>query len=226
MPDAQQSQKLSPTSQTRKQSPISVSASDIGARSSGMTLQSKCATKPASVSRKPLRAKTCKGCGDKFVPDRALQVVCSVPCSWAYVGKQNAATDRRLTRAAKAKLKTRRDWLREAQAAFNRFIRARDVGKPCISCGRHHQGQIHAGHFLSTGARPELRFNENNVHAQCAPCNNHLSGNIVLYRKGLIAKVGIELVEWLEGPHQPKKYTIDELKSIKDKYTKLAKELA
>lgn len=43
MRDALPSMKLSPTSQTRKQSPISVSASDIGARSSGMTLQSKCA---------------------------------------------------------------------------------------------------------------------------------------------------------------------------------------
>jgi hypothetical protein len=179
----------------------------------------------ADLPKQKLRQKTCKGCGDKFVPDRPLQVVCSVPCSWAYVGKENAKTDRRLTRAAKAKLKTRRDWLREAQAAFNRFIRLRDAGQPCISCGRHHQGQIHAGHYLSTGARPELRFEELNVHAQCAPCNNHLSGNIVLYRKGLIAKLGMEIVEWLEGSHEAAHYTIDDLRQIRADYTRKAKEL-
>lgn len=173
-----------------------------------------------------MRAKACKACGDKFTPDRPLQMVCSVPCSWAYVAKENAKTDRRLTREQKAKLKTRRDWVREAQAAFNRFIRTRDMGQPCISCGRHHQGQMHAGHYLSTGARPELRFNELNVHAQCAPCNNHLSGNIVLYRKGLIQKIGVQLVEWLEGPHEATHYSVDDLKAIKAEYTRKAKELA
>lgn len=172
-----------------------------------------------------MRAKACKACGDKFVPDRPLQVVCSVPCAWAYTAKENAKTDRRLTREAKAKLKTRRDWIREAQVAFNRYIRARDMGQPCISCGRHHTGQWHAGHYLSTGARPELRFNENNVHAQCAPCNNHLSGNIVLYRKGLIEKIGVVAVELLEGAHEPKHYTVDDLKEIKARYTALAKQL-
>jgi hypothetical protein len=179
----------------------------------------------ADLPKQKLRQKTCKGCGDKFVPDRPLQVVCSVPCSWAYVGKENAKTDRRLTRAAKAKLKTRRDWLREAQAAVNLFVRLRDRLEPCISCGRHHAGQIHAGHYLSTGARPELRFHEQNVHAQCAPCNNHLSGNIVLYRQGLIAKLGLPIVEWLEGPHEQKHYTIDDLRQIRADYTRKAKEL-
>ena len=172
-----------------------------------------------------MRFKTCRGCGEKFAPERPLQIVCGVPCAWAYKAKQDAKADRRLTREAKAKLKTRRDWLREAQAAFNRFIRLRDAGKPCISCGRHHQGQYHAGHYLSTGARPELRFSELNVHLQCAPCNNHLSGNIVLYRKGLIAKIGLESVDWLEGPHEAKHYSIDELKAIKAEYTRKAKEL-
>ena len=172
-----------------------------------------------------MRFKTCRGCGEKFAPERPLQIVCGVPCAWAYKAKQDAKTDRRLTREAKAKLKTRRDWLREAQAAFNRFIRLRDAGKPCISCGRHHHGQYHAGHYLSTGARPELRFSELNVHLQCAPCNNHLSGNIVLYRKGLIAKIGQESVDWLEGSYEAKHYSIDELKAIKAEYTRKAKEL-
>lgn len=45
-----------------------------------------------------------------------------------------------------------------------------------------------------------------------------------MYRKGLIAKVGIELVEWLEGHHEPKKYTVDDLQAIKAHYTALCKQ--
>ncbi|MFK5282538.1 hypothetical protein ACI3PL_23545 [Lacticaseibacillus paracasei] len=32
-------------------------------------------------------------------------------------------------------------------------------------------------------------------------------------------------VEWLEGPHEPKHYSADDLKEIKAKYTALAREL-
>jgi hypothetical protein len=122
-------------------------------------------------------------------------------------------------------MKSRADWLREAQAAFNRYIRLRDHDKPCISCGRQHQGQWHAGHYRSVGACPELRFMELNVHKQCAPCNDHLSGNIVEYRRGLIERIGIDQVEWLEGNHEAKKYTIEEIKAIKAEYTHKSKEL-
>ncbi|EIM3171206.1 recombination protein NinG, partial [Escherichia coli] len=60
-------------------------------------------------------------------------------------------------------------FIRQAQQAFNAFIRYRDRDLPCISCGRHHEGQYHAGHFRTTGAHPELRFDEDNCHKQCAP---------------------------------------------------------
>jgi hypothetical protein len=128
-------------------------------------------------------------------------------------------------RSAKQKMKSRADWLREAQAAFNRYIRLRDHDKPCISCGRQHQGQWHAGHYRSVGACPELRFEELNVHKQCAPCNDHLSGNIVEYRRGLIERIGIDRVEWLEGNHAAKKYTIEEIRAIKAEYTRKAKDV-
>jgi hypothetical protein len=65
-------------------------------------------------------------------------------------------------------------FIKQAQHAFNEFIRYRDRDFPCISCGRHHDGQYHAGHFRTTGASPELRFDEDNCHKQCSACNNHL----------------------------------------------------
>lgn len=123
------------------------------------------------------------------------------------------------------KLKSRSEWAREAQAAFNAFIRARDADLPCISCGRHHQGQYHAGHYLSVGARPELRFVELNVAKQCAPCNTHLSGNAVMYRKALVDRIGTASVDWLEGPHPTRHYSVDDLREIKKTYAAKAREL-
>lgn len=108
--------------------------------------------------------------------------------------------------------------MKEAQAAVNAYVRERDRDLPCISCGRFHQGQWHAGHYLSRGAHPELALDERNLAKQCQPCNTHLSGNQLEYRKGLIARYGIDHVEWLEGPHEAKKYTIDDLKAIRDEY--------
>jgi len=128
-------------------------------------------------------------------------------------------------RERKEKIKSRSDHLREAQAAFNAFIRARDHDKPCISCGRHHNGQYHAGHYLTVGAHPEMRFDEMNCYKQCAPCNNHLSGNIVEYRKGLINRCGVGVVEYLEGPHEPMRITVDQIKQVKADYRHRAREM-
>jgi hypothetical protein len=114
--------------------------------------------------------------------------------------------------------------MKEAQQAFNAWVRARDAKEPCISCGRHHQGQYHAGHYRTTKACPELRFEPDNCWKQCSPCNTHLSGNILEYRKKLIAKLGLERVEWLEGPHEPKRYRIEDLKEIRDTYRLKLKE--
>jgi hypothetical protein len=139
--------------------------------------------------------------------------------------EKRVKADRKETREKKQALKTRSQWMKEAQIEFNRYIRLRDADQTCISCGRVHRGQYHAGHYRTVGSCPELRFSELNVHKQCAPCNNHLSGNIVNYRLQLIQKIGEENVEWLEGKHEPKHYTIDDLKAIKAKYKTLCREL-
>ncbi|VTP67823.1 Bacteriophage Lambda NinG protein [Leclercia adecarboxylata] len=90
-------------------------------------------------------------------------------------------------------------FIKQAQHAFNEFIRYRDRHLPCVSCDRHHEGQYHAGHFRTTGANPELRFDEDNCHKQCSACNNHLSGNLTAYRPALIAKIGQAVLTPLWG---------------------------
>jgi hypothetical protein len=166
-----------------------------------------------------MKIKTCKSCRSDFVPVRPLQRVCSPACAIAILKAKQAQRAAKQQRQDKQRIKTKAKWLQEAQTEFNKFIRLRDKFEPCISCNRMHTGQYHAGHYRSVGAAPaELRFCEENVHKQCAPCNNHLSGNIVQYRINLVRKIGIERVEWLEGKHKPKNYTIDDIKAIKATY--------
>src|SRR5690606_27037161 len=153
-----------------------------------------------ATSKKP-RPKKCRNtaCRSEFVPARPLQTACSVACAIALTqaakARQSREQDRQertARRAARERIKTKGDYLRETQAAFNEWIRERDRDLPCISCGRHHQGQWHAGHYRTVGANPELRFNPLNVHKQCAPCNNHKSGDIVNYRINLVERIGAD----------------------------------
>lgn len=185
------------------------------------------------VALKEVKQKTCKACGGKFRPSfNSTQVVCSPKCALAHAPanqqKARKAIDQRERReiqVRKEKLKSRADHLKEAQVVVNQYIRLRDADLPCVSCGRFHDGQWHAGHFRSAGGHPELRFEPLNIWRQCAPCNTHKSGDLVNYRAELVRRIGAEKVEWLEGPHEAKRYTIDDLKAIKAEYRAKIKQL-
>lgn len=128
-------------------------------------------------------------------------------------------------REGMAKLKSRSDWLREAQIAFNAYIRERDKGRACVSCGQATGCKMNAGHYRSVGSSPATRFEELNCWLQCEKCNSYLSGNQIEYRKELLRRIGPERLEWLEGPHEVKKYTVDQLKQIKANYSAKLKAL-
>ena len=174
----------------------------------------------------------CKQCKEPFTKIRPMQSTCSIPCALGLVEAKKAkaqakaaAEERRLTAEARVRLKTRSELANEAQAAVNAYVRLRDAGLPCVSCLRHHQGQYHAGHYMSRGARPDLRFDLDNIHKQCAPCNEHLSGNIALYRIELVKRIGQAGVDRLEGPAQQEKMTRDQLIELKAKFRAMAREL-
>lgn len=126
--------------------------------------------------------------------------------------------DRQRLAEKKQQVKPLSYFIKQAQQAFNDFIRYRDRHLPCISCNRYHEGQYHAGHFRTTGANPELRFDEDNCHKQCAPCNNHLSGNLIAYRPALIAKIGQARFDALMGPHELPKWKREDYIRIRDEY--------
>lgn len=174
--------------------------------------------------RASLKPKRCAQCRDVFTPARSMQRVCSPLCAAALAAKQRAQKEARAKRDERKsmrerieKAKTRADHLREAQAAVNAYVRLRDANDPCISCDRPATwgGQWHASHFKSVGSTPSERYNLWNIHRACSICNAWLSGNIGGYRPRLIAKIGIEKVEFLEREHPPKKYDIEYLKRLK-----------
>ncbi|HFX2685897.1 TPA: recombination protein NinG [Pseudomonas aeruginosa] len=173
-------------------------------------------------------------CGAKFAPMRLGQKVCSPDCALAIKDKHAtparkaiADRDRREIKARKEKLKSRAEHLKECQAIFNQYIRLRDADKPCVSCGRPAtwDGQWHASHYRSVGSTPALRFNPLNVHRACSICNSHLSGNIMGYRPELVRRIGEEAVLALEGPHEPLKLTIEDIKALKAKFRARVREL-
>lgn len=170
-------------------------------------------------------AKKCKVCGADFMPISSLARVCSVPCAIADVKAKKVKEFRKETRARKKALKTQSDWVQEVQVEFNRFIRARDAGNPCISCRRSTGAKVNAGHYRPTSTAPELRFNEINCHLQCEHCNTFKSANLTNYRPALVEKIGLSLVDWLEGPHKPLKLQIDELQALKRYYKQRTKEI-
>jgi len=172
-----------------------------------------------------IKLKACKVCKERFQQFNSTTKACSIACSLELVKQAHDKEYRKETKRLKDKIKSRSEWLKDAQTVFNKFIRLRDNDLACISCGRHHSGQYHAGHYRSVGSAPELRFEELNNNKQCSPCNNHLSGNLIPYRVNLIKKIGVDKVEWIEGHHEAKKYTIDQIKEIIKLYKQKIKDL-
>lgn len=179
----------------------------------------------------------CRVCKEEFVKQRPLQAVCSPRCAvadaQARAAKKRVEQERQAKREARAKaqaaknrLKRLSDWAAEAQAAANRYVRLRDHGQPCISCGRPWAENFQAGHYIPRGRGSALRFDADNIHAQCPQCNLYESGNLIQYRRGLIAKIGAARVEEMEtAGYAAKKWTVAELQEIKAYYRAKAKEL-
>lgn len=168
------------------------------------------------------RLKKCKVCGEQFKPFNSMAKACGIQCALV-LGRE--ATAKKAKAEFKAKDTTHLKAL--AQKVFNSFIRLRDEGEECISCDKSKdwQGQWHAGHYMTTGARPQLRFNELNVSRQCSQCNLYLSGNLAQYRLKLIGKIGLEAVEALESDTSSAKLRAEDYTRIIAEYRLKIKQL-
>ena len=122
----------------------------------------------------------------------------------------------------KAKNKTYTQKVNEAKLIFQAWVRNRDNGLPCISCGNPNPSDWSGGHYFPAGVYRGLIFDERNCNAQCNTyCNKYLSGNLIEYRLGLINRYGKDFVEQLESEKEAKrvyKWSDQELENIKQKY--------
>lgn len=188
--------------------------------------------------------KKCKFCKKPATNKFGLNYFCNTECAYKQAranqdkkASKDIAEQRKADREKLKRLKSRSEWLKELQVIFNRFIRLRDAKENCISCGMpeweivagtpiNQVGGIwDAGHYLSRGAYPELRFDEANCHKQCKRCNGG-SGKFSAknktvtqrYRENLINKIGQAEVDRLEGKQEPLKLTIPEIQNLIAEY--------
>ena len=202
-----------------------------------------------------IKPKICKICSESFIPMfSTTQKTCKkMRCIIELVNlnkekklqrdiKAFKKSERKDLRERKEALKSRSDWLKEAQVAFNAYIRERDKGNLCISCGKSEAElkiknpiAMVCGHFLSVGGHPELRFQEYNANLQCTRCNGgagkygqfNSKGLTVTqdYKINLIDKIGLSNVEWLEGKHEAQNWQVEDIKEIKAYYREQLKQL-
>lgn len=186
--------------------------------------------------------KKCIICKEGFTPKfrtterHCDNIDCKVKWSMMVVAKKKEKEAKENRRSwnkekleTKDRLKTLSDYEREAKKSFQKWVRLRDKDLPCISCGNSRTTDWAGGHYFSAGMYSGLMFDERNCHKQCNTyCNKNLSGNLLEYRKGLIARFGLEFVDKLESESDSKrnyKFTKQELIAKKLQYDIKIKEL-
>ena len=178
--------------------------------------------------RKPSKCQVCRA---EYFKVSAWQKICpKLDCVISFAAKEK---EKRLRKEAKIerkdlaerreKIKTLTDWIADVQKVFNAYIRERDRFLPCICCGKmggvwSRGGIWDAGHYRSRGSAGHLRFDERNVHKQLKQCNSYGAGRHSDFRIGLIERNGLQEVLELEADQTIRKWSIDELRSIKSLY--------
>lgn len=88
--------------------------------------------------------------------------------------KKEKLKARALVRKVKKQF-SRSKLIKEADRVFSLYIRGRDTGKPCCTCGAPWTEQAQCGHFMSR-RYTSTKWTESNAHGQCFRCNMILSG--------------------------------------------------
>lgn len=174
----------------------------------------------------------CKVCRKPSEPFNTLHNYCSIDCQLKWLntktGKKTVNKTRR--KIHKEKLATVRGfshWAKVTQTVVNKYVRLRDIDKPCISCGKYDhdlketpRGKWDAGHYKTVGARSQLRFNTKNINKQCVRCNGYQGGDISGQKTGIVKRFGQARLDWLDGHHESKDYSIEDLAKMRRVFNK------
>jgi len=195
----------------------------------------KFATKAKREKKHKCAVRTCRA---EFVRQALFVTWCSPECgtvlAMAKLEKQKqmaARAERKDHQQKLAKFKRKADHVADCQKAFNAWVRFRDRNEPCIDCGRFASGDAltggayDAGHYLSRGSHPHLRFDERNVFKQLKGCNRPGGTTGASFRAGVVDRIGLAAVEALEADHEPRHYTVDQLIALTAHYKQKLKQL-
>ena len=195
----------------------------------------KLATKAVREKKHKCAVRTCRA---EFVRPQPFITWCSPDCgatlAMTKIEKQRQAkvrAERKVDREKLDKFKRKGDHVADCQKAFNAWVRFRDRDEPCIDCGKFATGgsltggAYDAGHYLSRGSHPHLRFDHRNVFKQLKGCNRPGGTTAASFRAGVVRRIGLAAVEALESDYEPRHYTVDQLIAMTAHYKKLLKDL-
>jgi len=167
------------------------------------------------------KRKKCKECGKLFKPFRTTQIVCSSTCAYKYIKRKKEEDAKKVEGWIKEKKESNKlsTHLNYTKEVVHKYIRDRDKGKPCISCGCQWNNDFEAGHFYSANQFTAIKFDVFNINGQCIKCNRFGEGMFAEYSLNLPNRIGIEqynkLVKRAElNKRFTKKWTRTELKQI------------
>jgi hypothetical protein len=175
----------------------------------------------------------CKECGEnKRLPGISLCRECKriddlVKWSLKKVRDKKKKQKEKLKRMKYRVKNSRQKVEKRVEEKFRKYIRLKLSDKygngRCYTCGKiKHYKNANAGHFIHN----KLDFDERNYKFQCIHCNDHLSGNLSVYKSHLIKDYGIEWVDKLEKDSRKKHiYSVSELLIMEKEIDKNIKDL-
>ena len=182
---------------------------------------------------KKIRKKKCVVCENSFTPfNSTLQKTCSVTCAISLSKLMEAKKHAGLNdlRNEKFSVESLSKLMKSTEVMVHEYVRLRDKGKPCISCGQKWSSQFQAGHFMNKKQYNMIRFSLDNIHGQCKKCNLFMEGNYNEYQIRLPNRIGEEryqkLVKRAKIASQiPYTFSRHELKDIQKEVRILINEL-
>ncbi len=178
------------------------------------------------VANEP-KSKKCKICRSAFIPRSSWAKVCSPTCGLELAKRDRERLERKDIAKRKAAIKKPSEHADNAQDWVNRYVKWRDWGKPCVSCGRPHIFGVtrNASHLKARGSNSFLRFHLWNIHMSCIQCNKDKGGNVAEYIPRLAERIGQDKVDFLLSAPRSREYSIEYCLRLKAIFTKKAKRM-
>lgn len=119
---------------------------------------------------------------------------------------------------------------KRAWKAYSLYIRLKDADPQgmvtCYTCDKkYHYKKMNAGHGIA-GRTNSILFEDKIVRCQCAGCNIWGGGKYSIFTRKLIDELGLNGYDvMITQSRQTKKYTVQELLDIEEKYKTLTDSL-